>query len=714
MAVPEVRQRKIKEFLAYKDDDEIASGMSARQAQRASRLPPQQASDLPQFDSPPPPKFDPIPDEVGSNDTLEKLKEFMPIINVVQTYTKDLFIADIKSGATIAFVLIPQAIAFSTLAGVTPMRALVSAIFPLLFYALFGGSRQLSVGTLFISCAWIDVRCLGPEALSSVLVGLAVVAEVEESGGDPNDIATVLGFIVGLFAIFLSLIRCGFIDNLLSGYVLTGFVTGVANLIIVEQMPAMFGLTFKREEGVSTAQTFANTISAMKTAHPATAIFGVSCLGFLIGMKFFKKAMHKKYPWITSLPEILILVLISAILSIVLDFKEKGIKTLGTFDNKLPTPSFPKLHGFEQIQRLFSSVVLITLVGFIESQTVTRTFGLKHGYFPSGDRELFALGTANSMGALFGSYVTFGSLPRSRIQATSGGKTTLVGIMAATIVLIMATSMGSLLKFLPKSALAAIVMNAGINLIEYEEIFFLFKVMNMPEIFMFLVTWGITLFISIDFGILLSVGLSSLFVLRSTGIVRLGLMGRISYNSGRNVKSTYVDIREYPDAELVKGVMALSVKSSLEFYNASRLARRIEMLLQFEIEAFQAAEANREAELDQEAKSVLQAGSRKSTFFINSSFNLSEHLVTVIIDFQNCEKIDAAAAFVLKKVIKNMQKQQALVYFAGVRPSLKQILDKGGVSSAIGEDHFVMTVADAVDSVKVIFNNAELEPISEV
>jgi MFS superfamily sulfate permease-like transporter len=212
-----------------------------------------------------------------------------PVINTIHDYSTSLFFADIRAASSIAFVLIPQAIAFSSLAGVTPIRALVSAIFPLLFYSIFGASRQLSVG---------------PEALSSVLVGLAVGNEVDISGGDPNDLASALALLVGIFALVVSIIRGGFIDNILSGYLLTGFVLGVAILIIIEQIPAVFGLTVAHSETpISTFMSGYKTFSQFHHSHLPSAALGISSLLFLIGFKFFKERYHNN--WISQIPEVL-------------------------------------------------------------------------------------------------------------------------------------------------------------------------------------------------------------------------------------------------------------------------------------------------------------------------------------------------------------------------------------------------------------------------
>ena len=428
---------------------------------------------------------------------------------------------------------------------------------------------------------------------------------------------------------------------------------------------------------------------------------GFSCLAFLIGFKFFKKfyaGHHLNRQWIKQVPDILVVVLISVILSFQLDFKGKGISTLGVFDNKLPVPKLPSI-SFAQIMRLLPDILMITLVGFIESQTVTRTFGAKNGYYPSGDRELFALGSCNLLGSFFGSYVTFGSLPRSRILATSGGKTTLAGPLAACIVLVLATNMGDLLKYLPKATLAAVVMNAGINLIEYHEIFFLFKVKSLLDIFMFLLTFGITLFISIDFGILLCIALSVLFTLRKTTSVKLGLLGRITYSiphpkirNQLQIKQKFVDIQDYPDAELLPGFLCLSLKTSLEFYNASRLRRRIEMLLQVGVESMSKEYSDTDSE---KLSDLLYHGSKQDRLFVNSI--KSHHAPrAIILDFNQCDEIDISAAHVLLKIIHSLHKQNCAVMFTSLRPALRDLLDRSGVSKALGIKNYFENVEDAV------------------
>lgn len=301
--------------IVYMKDEEQTGGYRRRYSNENS------SSDLPTVNEIPRPVYEEIPESES------KIGQFLPIIPTISSYSKDLFFSDIQSALTVSFVLIPQAIAFSGLAGVTPMRALVSAVYPLIFYAIFGASRQLSVG---------------PEALSSVLVGATVMAEVERSGADPNVLASLLGFLVGIFAIMLTAVRAGFIDNLLSGYVLVGFVTGVATLIIVEQLPGIFGVAIIRDKPESTMETLMHVFEKIQEdPHPAAFVLGVTSLVFLLSFKFGKKYLGPKYPWLKLVPEILVLVVITTTLSAAMDFKSMGIPTLGVFDNSIPTPRLP-------------------------------------------------------------------------------------------------------------------------------------------------------------------------------------------------------------------------------------------------------------------------------------------------------------------------------------------------------------------------------------
>ncbi|KAJ3275243.1 Solute carrier 26 [Terramyces sp. JEL0728] len=574
--------------------------------------------------------------------------KLFPIIIQLKNYTYSQFLDDFRSAVTISFVLIPQAMGYAQLAHVDPIKALLSAVFPVLGYAVFGASRQLSVG---------------PEALSSVLVGVACINEVTVNGGSTNDVASALGFYVGIFCIALSLIGAGFVDNIISGYLLNGFVAGVAFLIVVEQLPGLLGVVSTAEGSDSTYTKLINVPFA--NANGNTVILSCACLVFLFGLQILKKKGSKRFPWVVHLPVILVLVFICIVLSYSLNFNSYGIKIIGDFNNKIPIPSAPPLN-YEQFKRLLPNVIVIAIVGYIESQSVTRTFGLQNGYFPSGDRELFALGTANVFGSFIGSYVTFGSLPRSRILATAGARTTLAGVMAALMVLTLFSTLEGVLRYIPKAVLCAIVANAGFNLIEFQEIAFLVKMKSVDDTIMFLLSFGVTTFISISDGIVLCLLVSALLILRKTTKTDIGLVGRLDLDNGDTM---YTDSRNYPDCHFVDGVLALSLYGPLEFYNAGRLRRRIELLLEAERSAIESASAKfHEASASDIS---LPIGNRETSLF------------------------DTYAVLILSKIFKTFVRQRCVVIISGACVSVKNQLEKGGALEIIGVLNVVPTLKEA-------------------
>ncbi|KAJ3168705.1 Solute carrier 26 [Irineochytrium annulatum] len=522
---------------------------------------------------------------------LKSVLAALPLAEQMKRYSFKLFLDDLMSAVTIAFILLPQSIAYAGLAEADPYQALICAAFPPVLYALFGGSRQLSIG---------------PEALVSVIVGGTVINEIErhpETGLTMPQISATLALVVGCIAIIMAILKAGFIDNILSGYLLTGFILGVSNLIIVEQMPDLFGLDAHVMGDDSTIRKLITAVKAFGTANKWTIIISIVNVAFLLGAREFKKKSKNK--WVTKAPEILVLVIVMILVSFIGNFGGNGIHVLGSFDNRIRAPTTPPLdHAL--IGRLIQPALTIVLVGYIECQTVTRDFGLRHGYFPSGDQELFSLGFVNFVTSFLGAYPTFGSLPRSRILASAGGRTTLASAMAGVIVLIAFLTLVPALQYLPRATLSSIVFVAALGLIETKEIGFVFRLRAWSEIAMFLATYVITLIFSISVGILLCLVLSALLIVKRTTVTSMSVMGRVHHASDHSVKPTFVNIDEHSDAELLDGVILLRVDVPLLFYNSGQARRSIEAVMQAERRVMAAKNKRRRKVAAEEAAAAEQ------------------------------------------------------------------------------------------------------------
>ncbi|KAI8903084.1 sulfate transporter family-domain-containing protein, partial [Gorgonomyces haynaldii] len=591
--------------------------------------------------------------------------QYFPIVSQLQGYTAKDFAADCQAGLTIAFILLPQAIAFSSLAGVSTIRALVSAVYPLIIYGLLGASKNLSVG---------------PEAVSSVLVGVAVFQEINEHGGDPNEIASLLGLLVGLLCIFLCVIQAGFLDNVLSGFMLVGFITAAAVLIMVEQTPNLIGLTMHGEEKkeASTIEKISAFFHPENEFHVPTLFLGLGFLFFLIGLKQAKKMLKPRYPWVDKIPGVLVVVVLSLIISIAFDLKSQGFKTLGIFPTALIPPSLPGF-DFEKVMRLLPNVIIITMSGYVESQSVTRQNNANA--FPSGDRELLALGAANVFGSFFGTYVTFGSLPRSRILTNSGGKSNLAGMISGILVLGLFSLGGSILKFLPKAALAAIVFNAAIDLIEVHEIQFMTAMRAPTEIFYFLASFVLSMVFPIGDAILFCLALGIFFILKGATNLNVSLMGYFfQENKNKEASAVFVDLQENLEAKILDDALVMALKGPLCFYNAGQLRRKIDMLLQVEME------------LKDGDMKVPDGDSLYSRMFIVSE---TDDPYFIVLDLSGCTAMDVSGVFTLYEIAHLFHERGTRFVISGVKEKHMPLLVKAGVTSLLG-NYVAANIKEAV------------------
>ncbi|KAJ3413943.1 Solute carrier 26 [Chytridiales sp. JEL 0842] len=495
-------------------------------------------------------------------------RKVFPFIDQSRGYNLKVFGEDFLSGTSIAFVLLPQAIAYSKLAELEPLNALGCAIFPTIIYFMFGASRQLSTG---------------PEAIVSVITGVTILmenAKNPDSGFSAVQIATTFAFVTGIMTAGIALMKAGFIDNILSGFLLCGFITGVAFLIISEQMPEMFGLTVKLPGEGSTLDKFIVAFKAFNTFQVAPFLITLSNVAFLFGMRKLKKTYGHMSIWLKRAPEILLLVMFMIIFSFALDFKGKGIRVLGAFDNQFKAPKLPYLDP-GLMGRLIQPAVTAILVGYVECQTTTRVFGLKNGYFPDANQELFTFGLMNIFLSFIGGYPTFGSLTRSRLLANAGAKTTVANLVSSVIVFIATLVMVPALQFLPKATLASIVFVAALGLIEIHEIVFVFKCRSWMEIAMFILTTIITFLTDVSVGILICLGLSALLICKRSTSSSLSVVGRIPNPANPTIK-TYADIDEHPEAELMEGLIIVRFNESMLFYNCGMARRSMESLMMAE------------------------------------------------------------------------------------------------------------------------------------
>ena len=272
-------------------------------------------------------------------------------------------------------------LAYAILANLPPAMGLYSAFMPVLIYGLMGTSRQLA---------------MGPDAVASLMVALIVAQNV-----DPDDpasvsameLARVLAFVGGLFLFVLGMVRVGFLDNVISRPLLSGFVNAVALTIIVEQWDTLFGLPANSEHSW---HKLVYVIEHFYQAQWLTFMIGVIAIFFLVLFRVSKKVFrdNQRLYFLRFLPESLVVVTAGIIISASLGLDQYNVRILGDFNSSFPTPSFPSI-SVSNLQVAIFPAISVAIVGFVESIIVAKLYALRHNYQVSPNRELVATGLAN-------------------------------------------------------------------------------------------------------------------------------------------------------------------------------------------------------------------------------------------------------------------------------------------------------------------------------
>ncbi|CAG8590868.1 10993_t:CDS:2 [Funneliformis mosseae] len=588
-----------------------------------------------------------------------RLRYYVPVFSWLPTYSLQTFWGDFAAGLTVTAILLPSALSYSVLAKLPPVHGLYSVIIPGLIYSFLGTSRQLVIG---------------PEALVSMLVGSSVSQQQKYLGkeGDPETaimIAGLVTFFVGILTFILGIVRLGFLDSVLSRALLRGFISAVALVIMIEQFLTMFRLSdMAAEDGIghasSTVEIFIYIITHLHLAHRLTTIVSFSSLAFLLLFGRLKKRIAKRWPNVQFIPEILICVIIFTILCKTFEWNKNGVYILGSvkgsgFRFRIPiAPSFPHLID------CFETAALISVIGFVESIVVTKTYATKHNYAVSANRELVALGTANLIGSFFQSFPAYGGMARSGINDRAGARTQLSGFINAILVLLCLFFLLDAFYYLPKPVLASIVTVAAISLLDElpHDLYFMYKIKAWKDYALLLLTFLSTIFISTEYGTLISVALSLLLVVKHSTYPRITLLGKI----GETDK--FKPIKDFPDqAEHVEGVLVVRIAEPLYFANTGQLKDRLRRLEEFGDMSVHPSEEARMSPIE-----------------------------NVIFDIETMEEVDASAAQILLEIVESYQQRRVKVYFVKLRENQKKLFVRAGIMDRVGHDHFFKRIPDAL------------------
>ncbi|GMV82893.1 MAG: sodium-independent anion transporter [Planctomycetota bacterium] len=351
--------------------------------------------------------------------------------------------ADIVSGLTVFTVLVPSAMAYGELAGVTPQAGLCAGLVAMLVYAALGSSRHLIVG---------------PEATSALLAAV-IIAPVAGTGADAGRMAALAGILaaqVGAMLMLGCLLRVGFLADFLARAVLTGYITGAALLVIHSQLGKLFRIKLESDGFFRSLHELAFRLG---DAHGPTVQVGAGTILALLAIRRF----------LPRVPSSLVAVTLGILLCSWFDWKNLGVRVVGEVPAGLPTVGVPQV-SWADVQALLPGAASMALLAFSDAVLTGRSFAARHGYAVDANRELFALGAANLGTALFGGFPVAASGSRTAVNEGTGAQSKASGALAAGALAVFLLFFTSVLANLPVAILGAIIIVSSLGMIEFGEL----------------------------------------------------------------------------------------------------------------------------------------------------------------------------------------------------------------------------------------------------
>src|SRR6476469_7216608 len=473
--------------------------------------------------------------------TVHRLQRWLPGLQIVREYQAAWFARDLMAGLVLTTMLVPVGIAYALASGVPGIYGLYATIVPLLAYALFGPSRIL---------------VLGPDSSLAPVI-LAVVFPL--SGGDAMRVvalASMMAVVSGLVCILIGMSRLGFVTELISKPIRYGYMNGIALTVLISQLPKLFGFSIDGIGPLRDLVRIAQGILGGQTNWTSFAV-GASTLAAILLLKPYKR-----------IPGLLLAVVAATIAVGMLNLDASaGVKVLGPLPQGLPSFALPII-SYAHLKDVIIGGCAVALVAFADTSVLSRTYAAKTRTPVDPNQEMIGLGAANLAAGLFQGFPISSSSSRTPVAEAAGAKTQLTGVVGAIAVALLLMFAPNLLKDLPSSALAAVVIAAAIGLFEFADLRRIFRIQQW-EFWLSMVCFvGVAVFGVIP-GIGIAIGIAVIEFLWDGWRPHHAVLGRVQGVRG------YHDIRRYPDARRIPGLVLFRWDAPLFFANAELFHQRV-------------------------------------------------------------------------------------------------------------------------------------------
>jgi SulP family sulfate permease len=543
----------------------------------------------------------------------------VPIFEWLPRYKRTWLLSDLLAGLSVWGVAVPHVLAYTALIGIPATYGFYASIMGLLIYAVLGQSRLVNTGPSFTIAAVTAsaITAAGTSSVNTIVVIAALIAFV----------AGVLLFSGGLF-------KLGWITNFLANSVLTGFIAGLAILIMTSQIKNIF--VSEEADSGNPIQGFIQYVQENPTAAAISLLLIATTAGLLV---FFNSRAGR---W----PLVPIVLVGAVILGRIVDFEGLGVATVGVIAPALPPSSLPGLNLGQLVFAILGGLA-VAIVGFAETMSSEQLNKTQAREELNIDQELLAQGLANIGSGLLGGICVDGSLSKTTSNANAGAKSQLAGLFQAALMIITLFTAGTVSGSLPWAVVGTIVVVSVFRLIQVSEFERLYR-LNRAEFWLAIVTTVVVVMIGAFPGILVGIALSVLLLLYRASVPGMPLLGRVPDSN------TYLDLAEHPEVEPVPDVAVLRFDGLLYFATVHSLRSRIRNIVE-------------EADYD-----------------------------AVIIDCSAMFFVDIEGADMLKEINADLAEHACVFYLVRLPERALALLAADGVVDVIGAEHIRPTIHDAL------------------
>jgi SulP family sulfate permease len=537
------------------------------------------------------------------------VRRYIPILGWLPSYRRAWLVPDLLAGITITALLVPEGMAYAQLAGVSPEAAFYAAPPALLLYALFGSSRRLVVVV---------------SSTQAVFSAATVSALVPQGTLEYITLTSALAMLAGLVSIIAGFARAGRFAQFFSASVLTGFVSGLALVIAIRQVPKVLGI--EGGDGDFFFQVWA-IVTELPGTHLPTLIVGVTAIALMIVIERIDE----------RIPAPLIALVGGIVASVVLGLEGRGVEVVGELPSGLAGPRIPDVK-LDDLALLLAGAVGLTLLNFAEAYGPARELAREHDERVDANQELIGLGAANVGAGLFQGFPIGGSLSKTAAAQHAGMRTQIAGVVAAAITVAVALLLTPLFEPLPEAVLGAIVIVAVASMFKLAVLQRLWRAGRFDFVIAAVALVGV-LVLDVLPGLLLAVVVSLAHVIWRASGARIT---RLVVRDG-----ALVDAAKHPDAAAPAEVLVLRLEEPLFFANADTLREAVIGLVDAE----------------------------------------DPPPAAVVLDLEVSAGVDVPGADMVGQLTTDLERRGIELHLARVHPDARAALDRTGILDAVAGSH---------------------------